>query len=790
MLAAVAVRDREQNIQKRLETAAERTIRSVSQTLMERLGAAHADVLRTAAEASSRDDTLGLLVAAGSARTAFTAVGQPFIIRLPDTFLYPQSGGIGEVSRQTTTGDEALLAAVRSIRNDGGKPEKAVREYERVLAAPGISFAVLAEATMGAGRCYRELGEFKLAAGAFRQVAGYQGSQDEGLGRADTRAQTERDADGNIYSLSAMSELVDVYRQAADRDSPEARGRWRRLAVESQVELLERVVLLYCKMIPEQRDRMLSVERGEVAVAGSRGVGRAVPSAPRRHGDMPPHQEGRRASTPDIPSGTVPSYERKAVERERELESLLHVQERNLAFISSDGAAVMEAVTREIGNNGIPGRMTWLMIRGTPFTFGSWGSGANAIVGGFKVDMAGLAGFLRELSERLASEHGIVVRLEHAPQTVPGGDLGGVQKSALTMKEGFLVAGALEWPFNGITLCAYAADPGVLKRNTTFRLILKEWGIVMLALGVLAGAWVVFRHAAAETRRLKERGDYVAGISHDLRTPLASMRMLAESLYLGRVEDPARQKQFLETIIGESRRLGHLVERVLFFVRFGENALAYQLRKTDIGEVVRQTVDSFAGSLAAETDRPQDLIQLSVEPDLPPVMADPVAVGQVVLNLLDNAVKYSRKPWKAPTLQAKGSSARPPGDKSRTGTDGSDAALQRTLPSSPLESAQEDHSGRIAVRVVRSGNGGVEMSVRDDGPGMDKRELKKIFRKFYRVRGGGRDAAPGIGLGLALCQHIVMGHGGRISVASEPGKGSTFTVYLPPAGQREKKSER
>jgi len=85
------------------------------------------------------------------------------------------------------------------------------------------------------------------------------------------------------------------------------------------------------------------------------------------------------------------------------------------------------------------------------------------------------------------------------------------------------------------------------------------------------------------------------------------------------------------------------------------------------------------------------------------------------------------------------------------------------------------------VRVVRSRDG-IEISVKDDGPGIDKREVKKIFQKFYRVRGISRDAVQGIGLGLALCRHIVRGHGGRIEVESEPGKGSTFTVCLPEAG--------
>ncbi|MEI6808322.1 MAG: ATP-binding protein [bacterium] len=718
MLAAVAVRDREQNIQKQLESAAERTVRTVSQTLMIRLGAVHAEILKTAAGSMAQENVSGWLTVAASIRQTFPPVDQIYIVRLNDSLIYPPSflnrsgteEGRQADSTATTAGAAEALARIRSLRSEEEKPEKAVREYEKILAAPDMSFPIMAEATMGVGRCYRDLGEFKLASGAFRQVAGYAGTQGDDMPLANDRVKTDRDADGNIYSLAAMKELTGIYKLAAERDSPAERGRWQRLAVESEIELLERVVPLYCNITLSQRDDLAELIKGA-------------------------RERGERTAPVDRVStagGNVPGYERRAAARAKQLTVLLHEQERNLTFVSAEGGAVMDAVTREIGNNGVPARQMWLVIRGTPFTLGPRDGTGSEIVGGFKVDKARLERFVKELADRLATEHGIAVRIEHA-------DRSGAKSRAAGQKDGFLASCSLEWPFNGITLSAYAADPGILMRNTALRLILKEWGILMLALGVLAGAWVVFRHAAAETRRLKERSDYVAGISHDLRTPLASMRMLAESLYLGRVEDPGRQKQFLGTIIGESKRLGHLVERVLFFVRFGENALAYQLRRTDIGDVVRQTVESFSGSLAAETDMPMDFISLTVEPDLPAVMADPVAVGQVVFNLMDNAVKYSKN-----------------------------VAGHGLTP------------GKVEVLVARdSEGGGIALSVKDNGPGIDKNELKKIFQKFYRVRGSGRESVPGIGLRLALCRHIVHGHGGRIQVESEPGKGSIFTVHLP-----------
>lgn len=718
MLAAVAVRDREQNIQKQLESAAERTVRTVSQALMTSLGAAHAEILKTATVSPAPENVAGWLMASATARRAFPPIEQVYVVQLPDSMIYPptflnrsmaEQSGLSD-SNSTVAGEMEMLKAIRSLRNEEEEPQRTVREYEKILASPGLSFPIMAEATMGVGRCYRDLGEFKLASGAFRQVAGYAGTQGDELRRADDRVKTDRDSAGNIYSLTAMKELTGVYRLAAERDLPVERGRWQRLAVESEIELLERVVPLYCNITLSQREDLAGLIKGACD-----------------RGDRPAPMD-----QDSVAGGSASGYERRAAVRAKQLTAMLNEQERNFVFVSAEGQLVIEAVTREVGNNGVPARLMWLVIRGTPFTFGAGGGVGSAIVGGFKVDKTRLEMFVKDLADRLAAEHGIAVTIEHA-------DTIGVKSRAAGQKDGFLASCSLEWPFNGITLSAYAADPGVLKRNTAFRLILKEWGILMLALGVMAGAWVVFRHAAAETRRLKERSDYVAGISHDLRTPLASMRMLAESLYLGRVEEPGRQKQFLETIIGESKRLGHLVERVLFFVRFGENALAYQLRRTDIGEVVRQTVESFSGSLAAETDKPMDFISVAVEPDLPAVMADPVAIGQVIFNLMDNAVKYSKN-----------------------------VAGQGAVP------------GKVEVKVVRdSGGRGIVMSVRDYGPGIDKNELKKIFQKFYRVRGSGRDSVPGIGLGLALCRHIVSGHGGRIQVESEPDKGSIFAVHLP-----------
>ena len=115
----------------------------------------------------------------------------------------------------------------------------------------------------------------------------------------------------------------------------------------------------------------------------------------------------------------------------------------------------------------------------------------------------------------------------------------------------------------------------------------------LLAFGIVAGTVAVLRDAATTIRRAQARSDFVIGVSHDLRTPIASMRMLAESLYLERIPDREKQKVFLGMILRESERLSQLVERVLFLVRFGEGRFVFRMESIDLGEVVRGAVETF-----------------------------------------------------------------------------------------------------------------------------------------------------------------------------------------------------
>jgi len=270
------------------------------------------------------------------------------------------------------------------------------------------------------------------------------------------------------------------------------------------------------------------------------------------------------------------------------------------------------------------------------------------------------------------------------------------------------------------------------------------WGVALLAAGILAGAWLVLREATREIERVRARSDFVMGLSHDLRTPVSGMKVLAESLYLDTVTDPEKRKRFLGAIVRECERLNQMVERVLFFVRFGQGALAYGSQPLDAGALVAEAVQRFC-ALAADSGAAA--VRLETEAGAPRVRGDESALAQVVFNLLDNAAKYGR-PEKG------------------------DAPCETRVTVDTVTRRRRPWSRRR--RWVRLG-------VHDRGPGLTAREARRIFSRFYRTPSARRRNVSGAGLGLALCRHVAAAHGGWIEVRSRPGMGSSFFVFLPAA---------
>jgi signal transduction histidine kinase len=254
--------------------------------------------------------------------------------------------------------------------------------------------------------------------------------------------------------------------------------------------------------------------------------------------------------------------------------------------------------------------------------------------------------------------------------------------------------------------------------------------MIVLALVMGGGVFFVAGAAAREVRVAELKSNFVASVSHDLKTPLALIQLFAETLELGRVRSSERAQEYYRVINGEARKLTRLIENILDFSKMEAGLRPYRVAPCDVGELTRQVVEAMGSQFTQGNFH----VETSVDPALPRVLVDCDAAEQALENVLTNAVKYS-------------------GD-----------------------------ARDIEVKVGRRGRH-VCVSVTDHGIGISRREQKRIFRKFYRVNSGLSGGPQGCGLGLAIVDHTMRGHGGFVNVESEPDRGSTFTLHFPiPAG--------
>jgi signal transduction histidine kinase len=254
--------------------------------------------------------------------------------------------------------------------------------------------------------------------------------------------------------------------------------------------------------------------------------------------------------------------------------------------------------------------------------------------------------------------------------------------------------------------------------------------IALLAIGVVAVTAVFAGQAFQRQWRLTRlKTDLVAAVSHELKTPLASMRLLVDALLDDERPDETKTREYLELIARENQRLSRLIENFLTFSRLERNRRRFEFRATRPEAVVQAALDAAR----ERTGAPDCRFEVHVSPGLPLIRADEDALVTALLNLLDNALKYT------------------PGEK------------------------------RICIKAFER-RGRVVFAVEDNGIGIAPREQKKIFRRFYQVDRRLAREAGGCGLGLSIVEFIVRAHGGVVEVASEPGKGSQFSVAIPVAG--------
>jgi signal transduction histidine kinase len=242
----------------------------------------------------------------------------------------------------------------------------------------------------------------------------------------------------------------------------------------------------------------------------------------------------------------------------------------------------------------------------------------------------------------------------------------------------------------------------------------------------LFGAYFLWRDVGRELRMAEMRSQFIASVSHELKTPLTAIRIFAETMLLGRPEDPQTKSEYLDTIVNESHRLTRLLNNVLDFSKIEKGNRTYRKEQASLSEIVNAAVQATEYPLKQQGFR----LNVHMEKELPEVRVDRDAIEQAIQNLLSNAMKYSGE------------------------------------------------SREIDLRVQKRDDQ-VVMEVTDQGIGISPAQQKRIFEKFYRIPSEENERIPGTGLGLALVFHIVQAHGGHIEVQSIIRKGSTFSIYLP-----------
>ena len=240
--------------------------------------------------------------------------------------------------------------------------------------------------------------------------------------------------------------------------------------------------------------------------------------------------------------------------------------------------------------------------------------------------------------------------------------------------------------------------------------------IVLLLFAIGIGSWLIWRDLGRQIRLARQKTDFVSNVSHELKTPLTSIRIFSE--LLAKNPDPDRQKRYSEIIVNESSRLTRLINNVLDFARMDRGETKYEREVFDLNALVRETLTNFRPNFASD----------GVDSSPLPVHGNRDAVAQVLLNLLSNAEKY--------------------GD------------------------------GRIDVTTRRSENGLATVQVSDRGPGVPHGLEEKIFEQFYRAHNSLSSGIQGAGLGLTLARRIARANGGDVIYEPHPGGGSQFSIKL------------
>ena len=293
------------------------------------------------------------------------------------------------------------------------------------------------------------------------------------------------------------------------------------------------------------------------------------------------------------------------------------------------------------------------------------------------------------------------------------------------VKNGYLFESNFDHPFSRWKGAVGLKNTNLdeLARNS----FLHSAGATLLVLVVLfAGIALTLRATDREARLAQAKSNFVANVSHELKTPLSLLSLFSEILELGRVNSEEKKTEYYRIIRHESLRLNKVIDNILDFSKIEAGRKTYNFVDGDIGDVIENVLSSYRYQILNSGFE----IQTNIQPDLPRVLIDRDAMAQAISNLLDNAIKYSRE------------------------------------------------VKQLSITTERRGPD-LSIEIADHGIGIPPAEQAKVFEKFYRVGNGLVHNVKGSGLGLSLVKHIIEAHKGTISVESDVGKGSRFTILLP-----------
>ena len=275
------------------------------------------------------------------------------------------------------------------------------------------------------------------------------------------------------------------------------------------------------------------------------------------------------------------------------------------------------------------------------------------------------------------------------------------------------------------TLNVSMASAEELAAAVARRRVLEMVLVGLSSLVVVAGLFVIVAAAARERKLAALKSDFVANVSHELKTPLSLVRMFSELLQSGRVENEEKQRQYLTIIVSESERLTALIENVLDFAKVERGKQAYEFAEGHVPDVVTRAVEACR----VRAEREHVTLEYEADSGLPSAQLDERAIEIAVINLVDNALKYA--------------------------ADGQ----------------------RVTVKVRRKGDK-IEIRVCDLGAGIPLDERKRVFERFVRGKSAAGKQVRGSGIGLALVKHIAEAHGGAAWVEDNEPKGSCFVITL------------